>query len=98
MKTLQHETVEQPHETDIRTALDRVVTSAHLGKSPQLANFLRFVVAETLAGRTERIKAYTIAADALGRDASFDPQNDPIVRVEVSRLRRARLLLHRRRQ
>jgi adenylate cyclase len=35
------------------------------------------------------LKAYTIAADALGRDANFDPQNDPIVRVEAGRLRRA---------
>lgn len=54
-----------------------------------MANFLRFVVDETLAGRAERIKAYTIAADALGCDASFDPQNDPIVRVEAGWLRRA---------
>ena len=89
MKTLQNETVEQPQQADIRAALDRVVSSAHLSKSPQLASFLRFVVDETLAGRAERIKAYTIAADALGRDANSDPQNDPIVRVEAGRLRRA---------
>jgi len=89
LRTLRQETVEQPREADIRAALDRVVASAHLSKSPQLAAFLRFVVAETLAGRAERIKAYTIAADALGRDANFDPQNDPIVRVEAGRLRRA---------
>jgi hypothetical protein len=89
LKTLQNEIVEQPQQADIRAALDRVVTSAHLSKSPQLGNFLRFVVDETLAGRAERIKAYTIAADAFGRDASFDPQNDPIVRVEAGRLRRA---------
>ena len=86
---MRQEIVEQPREADIRAALDRVVASAHLSKSPQLAAFLRFVVAETLAGRAERIKAYTIAADALGRDANFDPQNDPIVRVEAGRLRRA---------
>jgi hypothetical protein len=47
------------------------------------------VVEEQLAGHGSRLKAYTIAADALGRDANFDPQNDPIVRVEAGRLRRA---------
>ena len=42
----------------------------------------------SLAGAGNRIKAYTIATDALGRDARFDPQADPIVRVEAGRLRR----------
>lgn len=79
----------QPDEAEIRAALDRIVASSHLNKSPQLATFLRFVVEQSLAGQSDRIKAYTIAADALGRDASFDPQQDPIVRVEAGRLRRA---------
>lgn len=74
---------------EIRAALNRVISSAHLSKSPQLANFLRFVVEQELAGHGSRIKAYTIAADALGRDSNFDPQADPIVRVEAGRLRRA---------
>ena len=41
---------------------------------------LRFVVEESLAGRADRIKAYTIATSVLGRDEAFDPQSDPIVR------------------
>lgn len=44
---------------------------------------------EALAGRAERIKAYSIATEVFGRDASFDPQSDPIVRVEAGHLRRA---------
>jgi hypothetical protein len=88
-KNLNFDNVEPPHDAEIRAALDRVVSSAHLHKSPQLANFLRFVVEEKLAGNGSRLKAYTIAADALGRDSNFDPQNDPIVRVEAGRLRRA---------
>ena len=47
------------------------------------------MVEETLAGRGDRIKAYTIATAALGRDDNFDPQIDPIVRVEAGRLRQA---------
>ena len=75
--------------TEIRAELEQVIASPEFSKSPQLAHFIKFVVEETLAGRGDRIKAYTIAADALGRDANFDPQNDPIVRVEAGRLRRA---------
>jgi len=74
---------------DIRAALERITASPDFDKSPQLVSFLRFVVGATLAGRSRQIKAYTIATDALGRDARFDPQADPIVRVEAGRLRRA---------
>ncbi len=75
--------------TDIRAALAQLFASPPFRKSAQLTNFLRFVVEETLAGRGDRIKAYTIATAALGRDETFDPQADPIVRVEAARLRRA---------
>ena len=75
--------------TDIRAALVQLFASQPFRKSAQLTNFLRFVVEETLAGRGDRIKAYTIATAALGRDETFDPQADPIVRVEAARLRRA---------
>lgn len=74
---------------DIRRTLDGVIASQNFKKSAQLANFLRYVVEETLAGRSSSIKAYSIGVDALGRDAGFDPQADAIVRVEAARLRRA---------
>ncbi|MFG1346193.1 tetratricopeptide repeat protein [Xanthobacter autotrophicus DSM 431] len=73
----------------IRAALERVLASPDFSASPRLAAFLRFVVEATLEGRAEEIKGYTIAVEALGRPASFDPQADPIVRVEATRLRRA---------
>ena len=72
-----------------REALSRVLEAEELRASPQLSTILRFVVEATLNGRREAIKGYTIAVEALGRDPSFDPQIDPIVRVEATRLRRA---------
>nr|WP_255607710.1 hypothetical protein [Ancylobacter sp. Lp-2] len=72
-----------------REALARVLEAEELRASPQLSTILRFVVEATLDGRREAIKGYTIAVEALGRDPSFDPQVDPIVRVEATRLRRA---------
>lgn len=73
----------------VREALARVLEADELRPSPQLSNILRFVVEATLDGRQDAIKGYTIAVEALGRDPSFDPQADPIVRVEATRLRRA---------
>jgi tetratricopeptide (TPR) repeat protein len=57
--------------------------------SPQLAAFLVFVVDAVLRGHGERLKGYTIGVEVLRRDTTFDPQIDPIVRVEATRLRRA---------
>jgi hypothetical protein len=74
-------------ESDSRDALSRIVGSAIFGASPRLTAFLRFVVERALAGEGARIKGYTIAVEALGRATSFDPQSDPIVRVEAGRLR-----------
>jgi tetratricopeptide (TPR) repeat protein len=75
--------------TLIWTALERVLASDVFRNAPQLVKFLRFVVEETLKGRSLELKGYTIATQALGRPADFDPQIDPIVRVEAMRLRRA---------
>lgn len=51
--------------------------------------FLHYVVEEMLAGPGERMKAYNIATSVFDRDERFDPESDPIVRVEASRLRRS---------
>src|ERR1700704_1628842 len=78
-----------PTESDVRAALERIVASETFRSSPQLGAFLRFIVEEALAGRGASLKGYTIGVEALGRDPRFNPQIDPIVRVEATRLRRA---------
>src|SRR5438309_7225429 len=74
---------------EIRAALQRMTGSDVFSRSPQLGAFLRFVVEAVLQGKAGRIKAYTIGIEVLRRDTKFDPQLDPIVRVEATRLRRA---------
>jgi adenylate cyclase len=73
----------------IRDQLERIVASSAFDASRRNRAFLRFVVEETLAGRGDQIKAYTIGTCVLQRDDAFDPQADPIVRIEASRLRRS---------
>ena len=75
--------------SEIRDELSLVVGSSVFRDSPRLAAFLQFVVSAQLEGKSDRIKGYTIAVEALGRGPDFDPQNDPIVRVEARRLRDA---------
>lgn len=77
-----------PSDTEIRTALARVISSPGFRSSPRLSSFLSFVVETALSGHSERIKGYTIAVEALGREKDFDPQGNSLVRVEAIRLRR----------
>ncbi len=73
----------------IQVELERIIASSAFDVSRRNRAFLRFIVEETLAGRGDRIKAYTIGTSVLQRDETFDPQADPIVRIEASRLRRS---------
>ena len=71
------------------TQLERILASSEFVGSDRTRRFLRYVVEETLAGRGHRIKAFSVAVAAFDRDESFDPQNDPIVRIEAGRVRRS---------
>jgi len=73
----------------VRRQLERMVVSDVFRGSPQLSAFLHYIVEAVLQGKTDRIKGYTIGVEVLRRDTRFDPQVDPIVRVEAGRLRRA---------
>lgn len=66
--------------------LDRVLASRVFAHSARLGRFLRFGVESALAGRTN-VNEYSIGVDVFGRDESFDPRIDPIVRVDARRLR-----------
>jgi PAS domain S-box-containing protein len=80
---------EGPSRAEIHLALEQIIHSDLFQTSPQMCAFLKFIVEAKLRGESERIKGYTIAVSALGRPDNFDPQADPIVRVEAGRLRRA---------
>jgi adenylate cyclase len=73
----------------IRSQLEKILSSGDFDASDRNRQFLRHIVEETLAGRADRIKAYTIATVVFGRGTGFDPQLDSIVRIEAGRLRRS---------
>jgi len=72
----------------IRQHLARVLASPALAGAERLSGLLRFIVEETLNGRQALLKEMRIGLDVFGRKAeSYDPAFDPIVRVQMGRLR-----------
>ena len=67
--------------------LERILSSAQLVTSPSLSRFLRYIVEETLAGRSGEIREYTLGVHVFDRGEDFNPRLDPIVRVQARNLR-----------
>ena len=81
----------------IREHLSGLLSSTAFAQVDRLKRFLRYVVEETVACRSEKLKEYSIGVEVFDRETSFDPRTDPIVRVQARRLR-ARLTRYYRRR
>jgi hypothetical protein len=73
----------------IQEQLKKIFKCPAFSVSDILRRFLTYIIQETLAGRSNTIKEYTIAVNVLNKPASFKPQHDAIVRIHAGRLRRA---------
>jgi hypothetical protein len=71
-----------------RAELDAVLASGILGRSNYVVRLLTFVCEKYFDDATADVKEYSIAVNALGRSADFDPQTDTIVRVTAHTLRK----------
>ena len=67
--------------------LEKVLASEVFRSAARSSKLLRYLVESAVNGQADRLKEYTIGADALGRGEAFDPRIDSIARVEISRLR-----------
>lgn len=76
-----------PTPEQVRAQLERILSSREFPNAGRGAAFLKYVTEETLAGRAQRLKAYSIAIEVFNRSAGFS-QEDPVVRIEAGRLRR----------
>ena len=74
-------------EKAVREQLGRILKSGPFHQSRRRQRFLEYLVNETLAGRGEGLKGYNIALEVFDRPKTFDPNIDPIVRMEAARLR-----------
>ncbi|MEN6534371.1 MAG: hypothetical protein ABFD89_11955 [Bryobacteraceae bacterium] len=71
----------------VRAQLAKITSSAKFASSERLRDLIEYIINEALQGRNDRIREYDLAIAVFHRPASFDPQLDAIVRVEMGRLR-----------
>lgn len=72
-----------------RSELKRVLESKHFAKAKKKSRFLEFVCEQMFLGKAEKLNEYLIGVEIYGRGADFNPQDDPIVRVQAHEIRRA---------
>jgi adenylate cyclase len=72
---------------EILGQVDRICQSKAFAQSARLADFLRFTVNETLAGKAASLKESLIGVEVYRRPPDYDPKVDSIVRSEAVRLR-----------
>jgi len=72
---------------EIQRQLDRILGSKSFESAERLKRFLKFVVQETAEERGHQLKEFVVGEYVFEKGASFDPRNDPIVRVQARRLR-----------
>ena len=58
----------------IETQLSRIIDSSQFRNAPRLSRFLTYVVDQSLAGRAEHLKGYTIGLEVFDKPDDFDPQ------------------------
>ena len=71
----------------VRQQLSRILGSKTFSQVERLKRFISFIVGETVGGRGGDLKEYVIGVQVFGKEPSFDPRTDPIVRVQARRLR-----------
>ena len=71
----------------VRAELTSVLASPMFRGAERTSELLRFVVDTALKNESGQLKETFIAVSIFGRDASYDPKLDPIVRVQAGRVR-----------
>lgn len=76
------------NETDLSELRAGLFQAGAIREGSRAERLLVYLVTAEIEGKGDKLNAYSIAMDVLGRGADFDPASDSIVRVELGRLRR----------
>lgn len=68
--------------------LEQIVSSHHFSQSRRYPAFLRFIVEAALRGQTELLRERVIGTEVFGREAAYDTNADPIVRMTAAEVRK----------
>jgi TolB-like protein/tetratricopeptide (TPR) repeat protein len=75
----------KPSPEAVRAQLDKILASHPFAGAERPGRFLRFVVEQALAGN--QLKETLLGVEVFGRNPSYDPRLDGVVRVEAVKLR-----------
>lgn len=73
----------------ITRQVDKIMADPLFASSAILRDFLGFIVKETIEGKSNCLKEYTIAINVLNKPKTFKPKENCIVRIHAVRLRKA---------
>jgi hypothetical protein len=71
-----------------RSELKRILESKYFARAPKRRRFLEFTSGQAFLGEGTKLNEYLIGVEVYERGADFDPQQDPIVRVQAHEIRR----------
>src|SRR5262245_55958491 len=73
---------------EVRQALGTILASRHFVNAHQKKKFLKLICDFYLEGRAHELNEHMLGYDVFGRDASYNPAQDPIVRVFAHEIRK----------
>lgn len=89
MKTRMAEQMHSAFEPDeVRLALENILSSKHFVNAHKKKKFLRLICDFYLEGRAQELNEHILGYDVFGRDSSYNPSDDPIVRVFAHEIRK----------
>lgn len=71
-----------------REELSRILESKYFANSPKKTRFLEFVSEQAFLGNGDKLNEYLVGVEVYDRGVDFNPQKDPIVRVQAHEIRR----------
>src|SRR5215216_2917978 len=76
----------EPH--DVRLALERILSSKHFVNAHKKKKFLRLICDFYVEGRAQELNEHMLGYDVFDRDSTYNPSDDPIVRVFAHEIRK----------
>ncbi len=78
----------EPAPDEVMEQLGSLLRSSHFRHSKRYPSLLQYIVAETLAGRADALKERTLGMSVFDREADYDTNADPVVRVSAGEVRK----------
>ncbi|HTZ75382.1 MAG TPA: hypothetical protein VMB47_15780 [Candidatus Aquilonibacter sp.] len=72
----------------VRRQLAHITASPLFRNSKRFPDFLRYTVEEALSGNYEQLKERMLGVEVFGRDAAYDTNSDPVVRMTAVEVRK----------